>query len=62
MSATGEALSNELVCSQCGGPLIEMARENHPRLPAHEIRAYACRLCGAQEKLNAPVPIQKGMP
>jgi hypothetical protein len=46
----------------CGNELIELTRDAHPRLPAHELRVYACRACGAQEQLNAPVPRQKGMP
>ena len=62
MTVTGNRVPYDLKCTACGGQLIETGRENHPRLPAHELRAYACHACGAQEQLNAPLPLQKGTP
>jgi len=62
MFAEGNGVPSSLTCDVCGGALIETAREKHPRLPAHEIRAYACYGCGAQAQMSAPTPFQPGAP
>jgi DNA-directed RNA polymerase subunit RPC12/RpoP len=62
MFAEGNSVPNHLKCDVCGHPLVELAREKHPRLPAHEIRLYACGTCGARESLSAPMPSRKDAP
>jgi hypothetical protein len=62
MFAEGHSVPNDLKCDACGSHLVETAREIHPRLPEHEMRAYACRVCGAHAHLSAPVAPRKDAP
>ena len=60
MFAEGSSASSYLKCDACGGMLIETARKDHPRLPAHE-DSNGCLSCmrRAHEEMGLAKPVLK---